>query len=77
MGAGKADAILSAAAAHHRLLWSTRSSTAMGASQDWYHMRVSLRLWIPVEYGRLHGASPEMSRYTKATRNCDQPRETI
>jgi hypothetical protein len=44
----------------------TRSSMAMGASQDWYHTRLSLRLWIPVEYGRLHAVSPEMSRRTKS-----------
>jgi hypothetical protein len=43
----------------------TRSSMAMGASQDWYHMRLSSRLWILVEYGRLHAASPAMSRRTK------------
>jgi hypothetical protein len=40
---------------------STRSSMAMGASQDWYHTRVCWRLWIPEEYGRLRAASPEMS----------------
>ena len=44
----------------------TRSSMAMGASQGWYHTRLSSKLWILVEYGRLHAASPEMSRRTKA-----------
>jgi hypothetical protein len=44
----------------------TRSLMAMGASHDWYHTRVSSRLWIPVASGRLHAVSPEMSRLTKA-----------
>jgi hypothetical protein len=44
----------------------TRSSTAMGGLQDWYHTRLSSRVWIPAASGRLHAVSREMSRLTKA-----------